>query len=114
MLYRHRLRSRIILSFTLLGFLLTSLFACSVLLLRSRLESQLIEKTLQHEVEFIDSSVVLTVAEIPHHWQYWRTATAESLSNLTPDLVMSPVLAASRQTSRPMPSPCSGSWPVAT
>lgn len=57
MQYRHRLRSRIILSFTLLGFLLTTLFAGSVLLLRSRLESQLIEKTLQQEVDSLVAQV---------------------------------------------------------
>lgn len=58
MLYRHRLRTRIILSFTLLGFMLTTLFAGSVLLLRSRLESQLIEKTLQHEVDSLVTQVI--------------------------------------------------------
>ncbi len=57
MLYRHRLRSRIILSFTLLGFLLTASFAGSVLVLRQRLERQLIEKTLQSEVDSLVAQV---------------------------------------------------------
>ena len=47
---RHRLRTRIIVSFVLLGFGLTALFAVAMLYLRNRLESQLIEKTLQREV----------------------------------------------------------------
>lgn len=51
MLYRHRLRSRIILSFTLLGFILAGLFAGSVLLMRSRIENQLISTWLQREAE---------------------------------------------------------------
>ncbi len=49
MLYRHRLRTRIILSFTLLGFVLAALFAGSVLVLRSRIENQLVESWLQRE-----------------------------------------------------------------
>lgn len=51
MQYRHRLRSRIILSFLLLGFGLTATFALASLALRNRLESQLIENTLQKEVD---------------------------------------------------------------
>jgi signal transduction histidine kinase len=51
MLYRHRLRTRIILSFTLLGFILAALFAGSVLVLRSRIENQLISTWLQREAE---------------------------------------------------------------
>jgi signal transduction histidine kinase len=51
MQYQRRLRSRIILSFLLLGFGLTSLFAAATLYLRSRLENQLIESTLQREVD---------------------------------------------------------------
>lgn len=50
MQYRRRLRSRIVVSFLLLGTLLTTLFAFAVLLLRSRLEEQLINNTLQREV----------------------------------------------------------------
>lgn len=55
MQYRRRLRSRIVISFLLLGTLLTTLFAIAVLLLRSRLEEQLINNTLQREVaNFVD------------------------------------------------------------
>jgi signal transduction histidine kinase len=49
MQYRRRLRSRIILSFVVLGFGLTALFAVSTLLLRSRIENQLVEDWLQSE-----------------------------------------------------------------
>lgn len=55
MRYRRRLRSRIVISFLLLGTLLTTLFAIAVLLLRSQLEEQLINNTLQREVaNFVD------------------------------------------------------------
>jgi signal transduction histidine kinase len=49
MQYRRRLRSRIILSFVVLGFGLTALFAISTLLLRARIENQLVEDWLQKE-----------------------------------------------------------------
>jgi signal transduction histidine kinase len=48
-LYRRRLRSRIIASFVVLGFGLTALFAVSTLLLRARIENQLVEEWLQSE-----------------------------------------------------------------
>ena len=48
--YRRRLRSRIILGFVLLGFSLTAMFAVATLWLRDRLESQLVERTLEREV----------------------------------------------------------------
>jgi signal transduction histidine kinase len=51
MQYRRRLRTRIIFSFFLLGFGLTALFAVSSLFLRAKLEGQLIESTLQREVD---------------------------------------------------------------
>lgn len=55
MLYRRRLRTRIILSFLLLGTGLTTLFVISTLLLRSRIENQLVETWLQKEVRnFVD------------------------------------------------------------
>lgn len=47
---RRRLRTRIIVSFVLLGLGLTALFAFAMLQLRNRLENQLIERTLQREV----------------------------------------------------------------
>ncbi|HET6603092.1 MAG TPA: HAMP domain-containing sensor histidine kinase [Xanthomonadaceae bacterium] len=49
MQYRHRLRSRIVISFLLLGFGLTALFAAATLFLRARLESQLVEDWLAAE-----------------------------------------------------------------
>lgn len=51
MQYRRRLRTRIIFSFFLLGFGLTALFALSSLYLSAKLEDQLIEDTLQKEVD---------------------------------------------------------------
>jgi signal transduction histidine kinase len=51
MQYRRRLRSRIILSFLLLGFGLTAMFAISSLYLRTKLEGQLIDSTMQKEVD---------------------------------------------------------------
>lgn len=51
MRYRHRLRTRIVLSFLLLGFGLTAMFALATLSLRNRFENQLVEDTLQREVD---------------------------------------------------------------
>jgi signal transduction histidine kinase len=51
MRYRHRLRSRIIISFALFGLGLTALFAAATIYLRTRLEDQLINTTLAREVE---------------------------------------------------------------
>ena len=51
MLYRRRLRSRIVLSFLLFGTLLSALFALSTLLLRNTLEDQLIGATLKQELD---------------------------------------------------------------
>ena len=47
--YRRRLRSRIIVSFLLLGFGLTALFAFSTVVLRNRLEGSLVDTWLQSE-----------------------------------------------------------------
>jgi len=64
MLYRRRLRSRIVLSFLLLGTLLSALFAISTLALQNYLENQLIGATLARELDDyvgqlrIDPSVV--------------------------------------------------------
>ena len=71
MQYRRRLRTRIIFSFFLLGFGLTALFALSTLYLRSKLEGQLIESTLQREVD----NFVLQVRSNPQ-----GTATFSMLS----------------------------------
>jgi signal transduction histidine kinase len=55
MQYRRRLRSRIILSFVVLGFGLTALFAVSTLVLRARIENQLVEDWLSSEArEFLE------------------------------------------------------------
>jgi len=64
MQYRHRLRSRIVLSFLIFGTLLSVLFALSTLFLQNYLEDQLIGATLQEELDDyltqlrIDPSVV--------------------------------------------------------
>lgn len=55
--FRRRLRTRIILSFVLLGFGLTALFAVASWNLRSRVENQLVERTLQREVENLAAQV---------------------------------------------------------
>jgi signal transduction histidine kinase len=49
MQYRRRLRSRIAISFTLLGFVLTALFAAATMWLRSSIENELIDSWLQSE-----------------------------------------------------------------
>lgn len=51
MRYRHRLRSRIVLSFLLFGTLLSVLFAAATLLLQSWLEDALIARTLEQELD---------------------------------------------------------------
>ncbi|QBB71928.1 HAMP domain-containing histidine kinase [Pseudolysobacter antarcticus] len=50
MQYRRRLRSRLIISFALFGIALTVLFAVATLSLRTRVEDQLVNDTLQREV----------------------------------------------------------------
>jgi signal transduction histidine kinase len=49
--YRRRLRSRIILSFLLLGFGLTALFALATIAMRARLEGSLVDSWLQSEAD---------------------------------------------------------------
>lgn len=51
MLYKRRLRSRIVFSFLLFGTLLSSLFAISTLFLQSNLEDELIGSTLKQELD---------------------------------------------------------------
>jgi signal transduction histidine kinase len=51
MLYRRRLRSRIVFSFLLFGTLLSGLFAISTLFLQSKLEDELIGSTLKQELD---------------------------------------------------------------
>jgi len=67
MLYRRRLRSRIILSFVVLGFGLTALFAVSTLLLRARIENQLVEDWLQSEARsFLEFKRVNRGEDVPY------------------------------------------------
>ncbi len=55
MQHRHRLRSRIIISFAVFGFALTALFAVATVYMRARLEGQLINNSLQRELKnFVD------------------------------------------------------------
>ncbi|MFB9067379.1 sensor histidine kinase [Pseudofulvimonas gallinarii] len=49
--FRHRLRSRIVIAFVVFGTLLTTAFALATLYLRDRLESELINESLQSEVD---------------------------------------------------------------
>lgn len=74
---RRRLRSRIIISFALLGFSLTALFAVAMLHLRNRLENQLIEKTLQREV----SSLVRQVETHSDRQPYFLMFDARTFSD---------------------------------
>ncbi|MBC7657987.1 MAG: HAMP domain-containing histidine kinase [Frankiaceae bacterium] len=55
--YRRRLRSRIIVSFLLLGFGLTAMFAVATVALRNRLEGQLLDSTLQDEADSLNAQV---------------------------------------------------------
>jgi signal transduction histidine kinase len=55
--FRRRLRSRIILSSLLLGFGLTSLFAFATVILRHRLEGQLLDSTLLDEATSLNTQV---------------------------------------------------------
>ena len=55
--YRRRLRSRIIVSFLLLGFGLTAAFALATVALRNRLEGQLLDNTLQDEANSLNAQV---------------------------------------------------------
>ncbi len=57
MQYRRRLRSRIIAAFVLLAFGLTALFAVGTMALRARIENQLVEETLQREVDSLVQQV---------------------------------------------------------
>nr|WP_256646285.1 HAMP domain-containing sensor histidine kinase [Thermomonas paludicola] len=74
---RRRLRTRIIVSFALLGFGLTALFALAMVQLRNRLENQLIEKTLQREV----ASLVQQVEVSPDRQPYFLMFDARTFSD---------------------------------
>lgn len=74
---RRRLRTRIVVSFALLGFGLTALFAAAMLHLRNRLENQLIENTLQREV----ASLVQQVETDPSKQPYFLMFDARTFSD---------------------------------
>lgn len=78
MRFRRRLRTRIILSFVLLGFFLTALFAVSTVYLRNRLEGQLLDNSLQKEVDSLVEQV-RTHPEQPESFSllYARTWSAQ-------------------------------------
>jgi signal transduction histidine kinase len=63
--YRRRLRSRIIVSFLLLGFGLTALFAFATVALRQRLEGQLLDSTLQDEADSLNAQVLADPSRTP-------------------------------------------------
>jgi signal transduction histidine kinase len=67
-LYRRRLRTRIIVSFVVLGFGLTALFAVATLLLRARIENQLVEEWLQKEARaFLEFKREHPAPDAPYH-----------------------------------------------
>jgi signal transduction histidine kinase len=69
MQHRRRLRSRIILSFALFGTLLSALFALAILGMRQVLENQLVEDTLQREVDrFVQFKRENPDPEAPFHF----------------------------------------------
>lgn len=88
--YRRRLRSRIIVSFVLLGFCLTALFAAAAWNLRARVENQLVERTLQREVANLVSQVENNPGEAPFFLMFdartWSPANAYKVDPLYRDL----------------------------
>lgn len=88
--YRRRLRSRIIVSFVLLGFCLTALFAVAAWNLRARVENQLIERTLQREVSNLVSQVETNPGESPFFLMFdartWSPENAYKVDPLYRDL----------------------------
>lgn len=88
--YRRRLRSRIIVSFVLLGFCLTALFAAAAWNLRGRVENQLIERTLQREVNNLVAQVESNPSESPYFLMFdartWSPANAYKVDPLYRDL----------------------------
>lgn len=88
--YRRRLRSRIILSFVLLGFGLTTLFAFATLSLRNRLEGELVETTLQREVSNLVAQVERDSSEAPYFLIFdartWSPRNAYKIDPLYRDL----------------------------
>ncbi len=82
---RRRLRTRVIVAFVLLGFGLTALFGAAMLYLRNRLESQLIEKTLQREVGNLVQHVEKNPDEPPYFLIFdARTFSDENAQSVNP------------------------------
>ena len=96
--YRRRLRSRIVISFMLFGFALTAIFAAATIYMRGHLEDQLINGTLQRQVErfaqfkrenpdpsalFRYPLVLMSIfgrshfANVPFEWQKYDTGVYE-------------------------------------
>ncbi len=88
--FRHRLRTRIILSFVLLSFGLTAMFAMAAWNLRSRLENQLVERTIQREVENLANHVQTNPNEPPFFLVFdartWSDENAYKVNPLYRDL----------------------------
>ena len=82
---RRQLRTRIIVSFVLLGFGLTALFAVVILNMRNRLENQLVERTLQREVSNLVQQVE-TQPEVPPFFLMFdaRTFSDENAYKINP------------------------------
>ena len=88
--FRRRLRTRIILSFVWLGFGLTALFAFATWNLRSRVENQLVERTLQREVDNLVMQVEKDSKEAPFFLMFdartWSDKNAFKVDPLYRDL----------------------------
>lgn len=88
--FRHRLRTRIILSFVLLSFGLTAMFALAAWNLRSRLENQLVERTIQREADNLASHVQANPNEPPYFLVFdartWSSDNAYKVNPLYRDL----------------------------
>lgn len=88
--FRHRLRTRIILSFVLLSFGLTAMFALAAWNLRSRLENQLVERTILREVENLASHVQSNPNDPPYFLVFdartWSMDNAYKVNPLYRDL----------------------------
>ena len=88
--FRRRLRTRIILSFVWLGFGLTALFAFATWNLRSRVENQLVERTLQREVDNLAMQVEKNPDEAPFFLMFdartWSDKNAFKVDPLYRDL----------------------------
>jgi signal transduction histidine kinase len=105
MRFRRRLRSRIIISFALFGLSLTALFAVATVYMRTRLEGQLINTTLEREVKrfvdfkrhnpdpnapwtmsvyFVDIFAARKFSNVPFAWQKYGTGVYD-IDDIGPD-----------------------------